>query len=72
MHEMVTTTQALVLDKFDEHLLVGCPIFEDVPTRREQAHQSDIEQEVMRNSMVIFGVAKKFVNAIVVLKLLCR
>ena len=53
---MVATTQALVLDKLDEHLLIGCPIFEDVPTRREQAHQSDIEQEVMRNSMVIFRV----------------
>lgn len=68
---MVTTTQALVLDKLNEHLLVGCPIFEDVPTRREQAHQSDIEQEVMRYSMVTFSVVKHIVNTITVLKLLC-
>jgi hypothetical protein len=68
---MVTTTHALVLDKSNEHLLVGCPIFEDVPTRREQAHQSDIEQEVMRYSMVTFSVVKHIVNTITVLKLFC-
>ena len=67
---MVPTIQTLVLDKLNEHLLIGWPILKDVATWREQSHQSDIEQEVMSDSMVVFGIAKKLVNSIVVLQLI--
>lgn len=65
---MVPTTHSLVLDKFDEHLLIGCPIFKDVPTRREQTHQSDVEQKVMSYSVITFSVLKKIIDAVVILQ----
>ena len=68
---MVTTDQALVLHKFNENLLIGRPIFEDVSTWREKTDKSDVEQEVMSHTQVRLGVRKDVVNNVIVFKLIC-